>query len=120
MARRLPSRHGGDEFLVALELDDASGIDVVAPRIKQRLDDPERQRANGHVAPPSITVSMGGVVYEPPCGAPSLALHTIARGLIAAADAQMYESKRDGHIHIARARFTDRLEIDHDHARALA
>ena len=40
------SRHGGDEFLIALELDDPSGIDVAAPRIKRRLDDPERQRAS--------------------------------------------------------------------------
>jgi diguanylate cyclase (GGDEF)-like protein len=114
------SRHGGDEFLVALELTDPAGIDVVAPRIKRRVDDPERQRACGHVAPTPITVSMGGIVFQPPTCIEGIAANVLARGLIAAADEQMYESKRDGRIHIAPARFTDRLEIDRDHARTLS
>jgi diguanylate cyclase (GGDEF)-like protein len=114
------ARHGGDEFLVALELTDPAGIDVVAPRIKHRVDDPERQRACGHIAPAPITVSMGGVVFEPHTAASApLAPNVLARGLIAAADEQMYESKRDGRIHIAPARFTDRLEIDREHARTI-
>ena len=114
------SRHGGDEFLVALELTDPAGIDVVAPRIKHRVDDPERQRTYGHIAPVPITVSMGGVVYEPRAAeCVPMAANALACGLIAAADEQMYESKRDGRIHIASARFTDRLEIDREHARTL-
>ena len=114
------SRHGGDEFLVVLELDDPSGIDVAAPRIKRRLDDAERQRASGHIAPVKVTVSMGGVVYELPDTRPPLAANVLARNLIAAADEQMYEGKRDGLVHIAMARFTDRLEVDRLNARKLS
>ena len=114
------SRHGGDEFLVVLELDDPSGIDVAAPRIKRRLDDAERQRASGHIAPVKVTVSMGGVVYELPHTRPPLAATALARNLIAAADEQMYEGKRDGLVHIAMARFTDRLEVDRLNARKLS
>jgi diguanylate cyclase (GGDEF)-like protein len=113
------SRHGGDEFLIALELDDPAGIEVVAPRIKHRVDDPNMQKASGFSSPAHLTVSMGGVVYEMPPTLPPLAANVLARSLIAAADEQMYESKRDGRIHIALARFTDKLEVDRDHARTL-
>ena len=114
------SRHGGDEFLIALELDRADAIDVIAPRIKQHVDDPARQLGHGYRAPTPLSVSMGGVVYELPDPAPPVAARTLARALIDAADAQMYEAKRDGRIHVVPARWSDRLEIDRERARALS
>jgi len=110
------SRHGGDEFLIALELKDPSGIDIVAPRIKRHVDDPVRQRARGFTAPVDLTVSMGGVVYNLPAAPPPVPAGTLATSLITAADEQMYYAKRDGHIHIAAARYTDKLEVGHAHA----
>jgi diguanylate cyclase (GGDEF)-like protein len=113
------SRHGGDEFLVALELEHKSSIGAVASRIKRRVEDPVLQRSRGFEAPPQITISMGGVVYELPDVPARLAPNVLARELIAAADEQMYLAKRDRRIHIAPARFTDHIEIDRDHAEAL-
>ena len=113
------SRHGGDEFLVALELEQMSSIEAVAPRIKRRVEDPELQRTRGYTAPPLITISMGGVVYPLPESVPRVAPNILARELIAAADEQMYVAKRDGRIHVAPVRFTDHIEIDRAGAQAL-
>jgi diguanylate cyclase (GGDEF)-like protein len=113
------SRHGGDELLVALELEDPATIEIVAPRIKRRVEDPDLQRAAGYDAPAPITVSMGGVVYELPDPATHPPPDVVARQLIAAADEQMYVAKRDRRIHIAPARFTDHVEVDHARAQAL-
>jgi diguanylate cyclase (GGDEF)-like protein len=108
------ARHGGDEFVVALRLAESDEIDRVATRIKRRADDPDRQRARGYNGPFSLSVSVGGVVYELPETAPSVAPNAIARALLAAADSLMYQSKRDGWVHLARARFTDKLEVHGD------
>lgn len=112
------SRHGGDEFLVALELEDSAGVDIVAPRIKRHADDPERQQARGYTAPQPLTVSIGGVLYERTAVPPPQVV-SITKALVAAADEQMYESKRDGRIHLVRARYTTRLEIDRRRARVI-
>ena len=106
-------RHGGDEFVAALQLADAVDIERVAPRVKQRADDPDRQRAWGYAGPVELTISLGGVVYELPDVRPRISLNSLATALLTAADALMYESKRDGFIHVAAARFTDKLEV-HD------
>lgn len=111
------SRHGGDEFLVALELSDPAGIDVVARRIKAHADDPVRQRTHGYAAAMPLTVSVGGVVYELPATAPALTPQALATGLIKAADEQMYASKRDGGIHIVAATSADTLEVDRENVR---
>lgn len=108
------ARHGGDEFVVALSLADADEIDLVASRIKRRADDPDRQRARGYDGPFELTISLGGIVYELPHTPPGAAPNSIARALLAAADSLMYQSKRDGWVHLARARFTDRLEVHGD------
>jgi len=108
------ARHGGDEFVVALRLADPDEIDCVASRIKRRADDPDRQRARGYAGPFQLTISVGGVVYELPDTPPSIAPNSIAKALLAAADALMYQSKRDGWVHLARARFTDKLEVHGD------
>jgi len=104
------ARHGGDEFLIALELRVPEDIRVIAPRIKARLDDRARQRAYGYDADQPFTVSLGGVVCTRSPG--PLPTSMMVRELIATADSQMYASKRDGLVHIATARFTDRLEIE--------
>jgi diguanylate cyclase (GGDEF)-like protein len=111
------SRHGGDEFLVALELKTMSDITHVAPRLKHNVDDPGRQTARGYDGPVRLTSSVGGVVYELPNTPATVVTNMLARELVRAADEQMYASKRDGLIHIAAARFTDRLEVDTDYAR---
>ena len=108
------ARHGGDEFVVALSLAEPDEIDLVASRIKRRADDPERQRARGYNGPFELTISLGGVVYELPDTPPSAAPNSIARALLAAADSLMYQSKRDGWVHLARARFADTLEVHGD------
>ena len=105
-------RHGGDEFVAALRLTETGEIDDVAPRIKHRADDPDRQRARGYAGSVGLTVSVGGIVYELPTARPSVAPNSLATALLTAADALMYEAKRDGFIHVARARFTDRLEVE--------
>jgi diguanylate cyclase (GGDEF)-like protein len=106
-------RHGGDEFVAALQLSDVGEIDHVAPRVKHRADDPDRQRARGYPGPVSLSVSVGGVVYELPRTGSPVAPNALATALLSAADALMYDAKRDGLIHVARARFTDRLEVEH-------
>ncbi len=108
------ARHGGDEFVVALRLADPDEVDHVASRIKRRADDPDRQRAHGYAGPFELKVSLGGVVYELPIMPPPVAPNAIARALLAAADSLMYQSKRDGWVHLARARFTDKLEVHGD------
>ena len=104
-------RHGGDEFVAALRLADPAEIEHVAPRIKRCADDPERQRAHGYAGPVDLTVSMGGIAYESAQAIPQVAPNSIATALLAAADALMYKAKRDRFVHVARARFTDRLEV---------
>lgn len=99
------ARHGGDEFLVALELKEPGDIEPIATRLKRRVEDLEQQRAHGHDAPVRLTSAVGGVVYERQEASPDLPLPLVARELVALADAQMYRSKEDDLVHIAKARF---------------
>ena len=116
----LASRHGGDEFLVALELKRPEDIERVAPRLKHDVDDPARQRERGYVAPVRLSASMGGIVYELPDTPPPIGAEHVIRELVTAADEQMYEAKRDGLVHIAAARYRDTLEINREHAWVLS
>jgi len=111
------SRHGGDEFLVVLELRDVSEIDLVAPRLKRHVDDVDKQRAHGYDSPARLAASVGGVAYELRKGPPAVSPHELAKALVRAADELMYESKRDGLVHLAVARYTDNLVLDHRHVR---
>lgn len=105
------ARHGGDEFVVALKLPNPEAIEHVARRIKGRADDPELQRTHGYIGALTLTIAVGGVAYESPAMPPAAAPNSIAAGLLAAADTLMYRSKRDGGVHVALARFTDKLEV---------
>lgn len=106
------SRHGGDEFIVALELHDQADLGLVAPRIKSRVDDPGRQRACGYDADLPLSVAVGGVV----CVRPEhpLPFSFVVHELVGCADLQMYASKRDGLVHVATGHFADRLRIDRE------
>lgn len=110
------SRHGGDEFLVVLELADPSEIDVVAPRLKRHVDDVDKQRAHGYDSPARLAASVGAVAYELPDRPAEVSPNELAKALVNAADQLMYESKRDGMAHLALARYTDRLSLEHRHA----
>jgi diguanylate cyclase (GGDEF)-like protein len=110
------ARHGGDEFLVALELKALADVKSVACRLKRSIDDPERQSACGYDGRVPLKCSLGGVVYELPVSPQPLAASVLAQELIRAADERMYASKRDGMIHLAAARFADRIHIDRDYA----
>jgi len=109
------SRHGGDEFLVVLELRDASEIDVVASRLKRHVDDTDKQRAHGYDSPARLAASVGGVAYELPEKPAAISPHELAKALVIAADELMYESKRDGLVHLAVAQYTDKFSVDHRH-----
>ena len=113
------SRRGGDEFTVVLELGDASEIDHVATRLKRNVDDADRQRAHGYDLPARLTASIGGVAYELP-ETPAPTPHQLARGLVTAADELMYESKHDGLVHLALAKYEDRLSIGHRYVAELS
>jgi diguanylate cyclase (GGDEF)-like protein len=114
------SRHGGDEFLVALELRSADDVHVVAARLKQHLDDSQKQRAHGYDCPSPMTASVGGVLCRLTSPPPALAPHVLARSLVSAADQEMYKAKQDGRVHIADAKFSDRLGIETEHARVVS
>lgn len=111
------SRHGGDEFLVVLELRDASELDIVAPRLKSHIDDVDKQRAHGYDSPARLAASVGAVVYELREKPAAISLRELAKALVNAADELMYESKRDGLVHLAVAQYTNRLSIDQRHVR---
>jgi diguanylate cyclase (GGDEF)-like protein len=111
------SRHGGDEFLVVLELRHSSEIDIVAARLKRHVDDVDKQRTHGYDSPARMAASVGGVAYELPDQPAAASPHELAKTLVNAADELMYESKRDGLVHLAVARYTDKLSIDDRHVR---
>jgi diguanylate cyclase (GGDEF)-like protein len=113
------ARLGGDEFLVALELKAPADIDVVALRLKRRIDDPERQRHHGYHAATRITCAIGGVVYELPTAPTTVASALLAQELIRVADEFMYRSKEDGRVHLVDARLSDGLKADRERARAI-
>ena len=111
------SRHGGDEFLVVLELRDATEIDLVAPRLKLSLDDVEQQRGHGYDSPVRLAASVGGVAYLLPDTPAPISPQVLAKELVGAADQLMYESKRDGLVHLAVARYADGLSIERRYIR---
>jgi diguanylate cyclase (GGDEF)-like protein len=116
---RSVSRHGGDEFLVALELSGPGDIAIVASRIKTRVEDSHEQRARGYGSPLPLTISVGAVVYALPVAPAPVPTPDLARTLIMAADEQMYASKRDGRVHIAFAEMTEAFDIDRATTRTL-
>ena len=105
------SRFGGDEFLVALGLEHPDDADGIARRIKGHVEDVDRQQRHGYAGPPSLSIAVGGVVYalaDAPLS--SRPAHALAKRLVAIADEQMYESKRDGEVHLVMSRLEESPE----------
>ena len=111
------SRHGGDEFLVVLELRNTAELDLVAARLKRHVDDIDKQRTHGYDSAARLAASVGAVAYELPEQPAAVSPHELAKSLVNAADELMYESKHDGLVHLAVARYTDRFEVDQRHAK---
>ncbi len=82
-----PARYGGEEFAVALPETGLEGAIELAERIRARIESEAIPRIDG-AGTLKITASVGAASI--PASADS------ARGLIAAADAALYEAKRAG------------------------
>ena len=103
-------RRGGDEFTAALPLAAAGDIDAIALRLKRRADDRRIQQAHGYAGEVDLSVSVGAVAYEV-SPVEGVAPNALASELLSTADALMYRSKHDGGVYVARARYTDRLDV---------
>ncbi|MCC7258584.1 MAG: GGDEF domain-containing protein [Gammaproteobacteria bacterium] len=82
------ARYGGDEFVLLLPGVDASQVDAVAQRLVQRAR--ETQVDNGDGRSFSITLSLGIATSD------AHTTFTTSQDLLAAADAALYHSKRNG------------------------
>jgi len=106
------SRYGGDEFLVALGLEHPEDAEGIARRIKGHVEDVECQQDHGYTGPPPLSIVLGGVVYsltEAPLS--SRPAHALAKRLVTIADEQMYESKRDGDVHLVTSRIEESARV---------
>jgi len=89
-----PARYGGEEFAVALPETDLAGAVELAERIRSRIEAERVPGVDGN-APLRVTASIGAASI--PASADR------ARGLIAAADAALYEAKRSGKNRVVTA-----------------
>lgn len=85
----LVGRYGGEEFSVLLSETDGQGARVVADLLLNAVAD--RALPHGGMgAGPRVSVSIGGSAWEPGNGDPGVT------ALVQAADAALYDAKRDG------------------------
>ncbi len=82
------ARYGGDEFVVLVSNPTLKGLEKLSERIRQRIE-AESFDYDGH--PVNVRVSLGAALDIP--GRNSL---DVGARVIAAADQEMYKSKRDG------------------------
>ena len=101
------ARAGGDEFLALVQLRDPEEILPVTERIRRRVNDRERQRAHGYDFDLRLVASIGAVACDLREIPPTLTVDALVDRLIRIADDEMYQSKRDGQLHVAVVRFTD-------------
>ena len=87
-----PARYGGEEFAVALPETGLEGALDLAERVRARIESEQVPRVGGS-GTVSVTASVGAVSMH---GADNG-----AEALIAAADAALYEAKRDGKNRVA-------------------
>lgn len=90
-----PVRYGGEEMAILLPETDLDGAQMLAERMRERIEKLEIQRSDG-VGALHVTASCG-VAAVPDSAADEA-------GLVAAADAALYEAKRSGKNMTARAR----------------
>jgi diguanylate cyclase (GGDEF)-like protein len=84
-----PARYGGEEMAVALPQTDLDGAYRFAERVRRRIEALELPLLNGDGASIRVTASVGAAslaTADPPD----------KEGLVAAADAALYEAKRSG------------------------
>jgi diguanylate cyclase (GGDEF)-like protein len=82
-----PARYGGEEFVVALPETDAQGALELAERIRERIES----------APVELVDSDGSITVTASIGLATLSGADVdVRALIGAADAALYEAKRNG------------------------
>jgi diguanylate cyclase (GGDEF)-like protein len=102
IARRpgdLPARYGGEEFVLLMPSTDQEGALVVAERLCRRVQD-LRIPHEGNAVAGVVTISIGAVTAWPD------GCEDISGGIadfLSAADAALYQAKRDGRSRIAVA-----------------
>jgi diguanylate cyclase (GGDEF)-like protein len=89
-----PARYGGEEFVVALPETGLDGAVEIGERIRSRIEDERIPRVDG-AGSLQVTASFGVATMEP--GA------TGVNGLVAEADAALYDAKRSGKNRVAAA-----------------
>ncbi|EOV1172375.1 diguanylate cyclase [Vibrio fluvialis] len=82
------ARYGGEEFVLVLPDTDENGLEHIAQRIKQQLE----QEAIAHIGSPTslLTVSAGGAVYQPGDQPGS------TEAMLVLADTMLYKAKAEG------------------------
>jgi diguanylate cyclase (GGDEF)-like protein len=89
-----PARYGGEELVVALPGTDLAGATELAERVRRAVDSVQVENPGGD--PIRVTASFGVAAY--PVSAED------RHGLVAAADAALYEAKRGGKNRVVQAR----------------
>ena len=89
-----PARYGGEEFVVALPETGPEGALDLAERVRARIESEQVPRVGGS-GTVSVTASVGAASMH--------GSDNGAEALIAAADAALYEAKRDGKNRVASA-----------------
>ncbi|WP_230600341.1 diguanylate cyclase [Vibrio fluvialis] len=82
------ARYGGEEFVLVLPDTDENGLEHIAQRIKQQLE----QEVIAHIGSPTslLTVSAGGAVYQPGDQPGS------TEAMLVLADTMLYKAKAEG------------------------
>ena len=95
--RDLVARFGGEEFVLVLPETDASGAEVVAERIRKKIE--ASRHEVGGAEPLSVTMSFGCATLGP-------AAFGTAAEVLAAADEALYTAKRGGRNQVALYRMS--------------
>jgi diguanylate cyclase (GGDEF)-like protein len=88
----LPGRYGGEEIAVVAPGTNLSGARAMADKIRGRIEELELRSPDGEVFP--VTVSFGAACYP---------AQRSVEELVAAADAALYEAKRNGKNRVVTA-----------------
>jgi diguanylate cyclase (GGDEF)-like protein len=96
------ARYGGEEFVVVVGRPDEASLAAVAERVRQAIESHrfvlDRKQA-------SVTASVGATLLSP-----VVAVSGLAERLVAAADAAMYEAKRQGRNRVVVTILADDVE----------
>ncbi|MCK6546801.1 diguanylate cyclase [Myxococcota bacterium] len=87
------ARYGGEEFVVVLDETDSPGAELVAERIRERI---EREVIEGEFGRVRVTASLGVATWPANAG--------VMEDLLEAADQALYEAKRKGRNRVVLSR----------------